>query len=106
MVTPEVVPTLVGRRQVYGVNVLAFVDGRRPTTGSDGKRVAAYLVDLHELGRGASAWQPLAALPTSVIHGDPGASNVLITETDVVLSAGSSSLTTPGVAFRSWTEYG
>lgn len=30
------------------------------------------------------AWEALSGLPT-VIHGDPGASNILITETDVVL---------------------
>lgn len=120
LVTPEVVPTLDGRRQVHGVNVLAFVKGRRPITLADWERVAAYLVQLHDLGRGTcqrpgfrsagdllneerggdvnlgvmpasavrrcrQAWEALSGLPTSVIHGDPGASNVLITETDVVL---------------------
>jgi Ser/Thr protein kinase RdoA (MazF antagonist) len=120
LVTPEVVPTLDGRRQVDEVNMLGFVQGRRPTTMADWERVAAYLVQLHELGRGVSqrpgfrsagdllteerggdvdlrvmpdgavrrcrrAREALSGQPTTVVHGDPGASNVLITETDVVL---------------------
>jgi Ser/Thr protein kinase RdoA (MazF antagonist) len=32
-----------------------------------------------------AAWAPLSSLPVTVIHGDPGASNIVITQTDVVL---------------------
>jgi Ser/Thr protein kinase RdoA (MazF antagonist) len=118
--TPEVVPTLDGRLHVDGVSVLAFVEGRQPSTTADWQRVAAYLTDLHEIGRGTpqrpafrsaaellgekrggdvdleampadvverlrGAWEPLSTKPTTVIHGDPGASNIVITDTDVVL---------------------
>lgn len=32
-----------------------------------------------------AAWKPLSSQPVTLIHGDPGASNILITDTDVVL---------------------
>jgi Ser/Thr protein kinase RdoA (MazF antagonist) len=118
--TPEVVPTVDGRFHVDGVSVLAFIEGRQPSTTADWERVAAYLTELHEIGRGTSqrpgfrsaaelleeerggdvdlgampadavrrcreAWEPLSCQPMTVIHGDPGVSNIVITDTDVVL---------------------
>lgn len=32
-----------------------------------------------------SAWEPLSSQPVTLIHGDPGASNIVITDTEVVL---------------------
>ncbi len=117
---PTIIPTRDGRR--WSGNVVAFrwVEGSRPSSAADWRRVRDYLVRLHgefsdvaqrpgfraavdlvsdltgglvELSampdeaaaRCRRAWSQLEGLPHSVVHGDPAAENVFISDSSVIL---------------------
>ncbi len=113
MLVPDVLPALDGRRQVGGVVMYGWLEGRPPETEDDWRLVLSELSRVHELTRHwpqrpgfrstrqlliedaggdvrlglmppeavariRGAWDAIADEPTSVVHGDPGASNVRI----------------------------
>jgi len=111
---PAVVPTLDGRRQIDGILVQTWLDGRAPSS-ADWRAVAAFLRRVHEVtarwpqrpGFASTrellsadcggdvdlspmpadavtdcrrAWAGLTGRPEAVVHGDPGAPNIRVSD--------------------------
>lgn len=62
-----------------------FRSARELLTEEKGGDVDLGAMPVDAVRRCRAAWSPLSSQPLTVIHGDPGASNIVITETDVVL---------------------
>src|SRR5215207_1376990 len=97
LTVPVPIPTTDGRLFADGLVVMTYVEGGRPETEADWRRVADLLhaatgtkIDLGAMppegvARCRAAWARLVGRPTCVVHGDPNPRNIRLTAERVAL---------------------